>query len=75
LKHVFLALAYPAYLLLLGPFYALDGRGYLGFVPERIRTGLYLPAAPFYLAMGPRNPYDNYLTFWYDDPNAAVTTW
>lgn len=36
---------------------------------------LMSPRSPFYLAMGPHNPYDDYLTWWYDDPNAAETTW
>ncbi|MDB6064012.1 MAG: hypothetical protein JWR26_220 [Pedosphaera sp.] len=68
-------LAYPVALILLGPFYALDGRGYLNFVPEGVRNVFYLPALPFYLTMGPRNPYDDYLSWWYEDPNAAETTW
>ena len=72
---LFSVLAYPAYLLLLGPYYALEGRGYLDFVPERVRTAFYYPAVPFYLVMGLRNPYDDYLTWWYDDPNEGETTW
>ena len=66
--------AYPAYLLLLGPYYALEAHGYFDFAPEHIRTAFFYPAAPFYLVMGPNNPYDDYLTWWYDDPNAAETT-
>lgn len=69
-----LALAYPAYLLFLGPFYALDGRGCFDFAPACIRTAFYFPCAPFYWTMGSHNPYDDYLTWWYDDPNAAETT-
>jgi hypothetical protein len=72
---LFSVLAYPVYLVLLGPIYALDGRGYFAFVPERVRTAFYCPAAPFYLVLGPYNPYDDYLTLWYDDPNVAETTW
>ena len=72
---LFLVLAYPAYLLLLGPFYALDARGYLQVAPGRVRAAVYYPAAPFYLAMGPQNPYDDYLTLWFDDTNAPETTW
>ena len=30
---LFLLVAYPVYLLLLGPLYALDGHGYLAFAP------------------------------------------
>ena len=72
---LFAALVWPAYLLLLGPFYALDGRGYFDFLPDGVRTVFYVPAIPFYEVFGPNNPYDDYLTFWYDDPNAAETTW
>ena len=68
-------LAYPAYLLFLGPFYALDGRDYFGFAPERVRTAFYFPCAPFYWAMGPHNPYDDYLALRYEDQNEAETTW
>ena len=67
--------AYPLYLLLLGPFYALDGHGYLAFAPEHVRVVFYLPALPFYAAFGPYNCYDRYLNMWWQDPNAAETTW
>lgn len=69
------ALAYPAYLLFMGPFYALDAHGRFDFAPQSVRTVFYLPAAPLYLTMGPNNPYDDYLRWWHDDPNAAETTW
>jgi hypothetical protein len=52
----------------------LDGRGFLDFAPEQIRNVLYLPAMPFCF-LGPHNPYDDYLTWWYDDPNEVETTW
>src|SRR6266699_5462554 len=68
-------LSYPLYLLLLGTFYAIDGRGGLNFASERVRNFLYFPAAPIYAVFGPHNFYDDYLTFWYDDPNAPETTW
>lgn len=72
---LFSVLAYPTYLLLLGPYYALEGRGYLDFAPEGVRIMFFYPAAPIFSAMGPRNPYYDYLDWWYDDPNAGETTW
>lgn len=55
---LFSLLAYTGYLLLLGPFYALDGHGYFAFAPQRVRVTFYLPAEPFYVAFGPYNFYD-----------------
>jgi hypothetical protein len=66
---------YILYLIALGPFYALDGQGHLNFAPRRLLNAVYGPAAPFYWLMGPNNPYDDYLSLWYEDPNAAETTW
>ncbi len=37
----------PIWLLLLGPFWALDGRGVLDFLPSKARQVIYLPAVPF----------------------------
>jgi hypothetical protein len=67
--------AYPLYLLCFGPVYALIGNGYLDFLPQKVRDGAFLTTAPIYLMLGPRNFFDDYLTWWYDDPNAAETTW
>lgn len=39
-------LVYPAWLLLLGPFWALDGRGAIDFLPSSVRRIVYLPAVP-----------------------------
>ncbi len=72
---LFLVLAYPAYLLLMGPFYAMDAHGYFNLAPKPVRRTFYLPVAPLYWTMGPDNPYDDYLTWWYNDPNAPETTW
>jgi hypothetical protein len=70
-----MVLSYPLYLLLLGPLYALDGRGFLGFLPESWRTASFLPVAPVTLALGPRSFYFRYLDWWYEDTNASETTW
>jgi hypothetical protein len=72
---LFSMLAYPVYLLLLGPLYSSDGHGYLAFAPERVRVIFCLPAVPVYVAFGPHNLYDDYLSLWYKDPNEAETTW
>ena len=69
------ALAYPIYLILLGPYYALDGRGMLNFAPEPVRNAVYVPAFPLFLVPDPINLYEAYLDDWYDDPNAPETTW
>jgi hypothetical protein len=71
----FAVIAYPAYLLLLGPFYGLNGRGCLSFIPERVRNVLYFPAAPIYRLAGPNNFYDDYLNCWYADLIKPETTW
>ncbi|HVV70958.1 MAG TPA: hypothetical protein VHI52_05580 [Verrucomicrobiae bacterium] len=72
---LFSVVGYPVYLLLLGPFYALDGHGCFAFASERVRETFYLPALPLYAAFGPYNFYDRYLSIWWQDPNAAETTW
>jgi hypothetical protein len=69
------AVVYVLYLILFGPIYALMGRGWLDFLPELIRNSYFLPAAPIYFVLGMHNPYDDYLPWWYDDPNAPETTW
>lgn len=65
-----LFLAYPAYLLLLGPFAALDSRNCLNFVPECLRGAIYCPANPVVCLLGDDdedsndNLYLAYLGMW-----------
>jgi hypothetical protein len=68
---VFALLIYPVYLLLLGPFWALDGRGVLSFVPERVRLVCYAPTWPIWFVPHLRGRYADYMDWWYLDPNAA----
>ncbi len=67
-------LIYLAYLVLLGPFHALNGRGVFDFAPRPIRDVFYAPAVPLVSLLGPFDLYDSYLNLWYDDPHEAVTT-
>jgi hypothetical protein len=67
-------LSYPVYLILFGPFYALDGRDVLNFMPEKARMVFYFPVAPVYCAFETDNWYADYLNFWYADPNPTETT-
>jgi hypothetical protein len=68
---VFSALVYPAYLLLLGPIWAMDGRGYLDFIPERARQICYAPTYPIWFVPHLRGRYSDYMDWWYLDPNGA----
>lgn len=61
---------YLVYLLCLGPLYALNDRGSFEYIPVRLREAFILPAAPFMLTPGLRNNFDNYLNWWFEDPNA-----
>ena len=63
-------IGYPGYLLLLGPLYALNGHGAFNFIPLPVREACMLPATPVMLIPGLRSSYDDYLTWWYEDPNA-----
>jgi len=63
------AAGYFVYILLLGPLFALDGHGYLSFVPESIGTAVVLPAAPVARVPGLRRIFRDYLDWWYHDPN------
>ena len=65
------SLGYPLYLLLLGPFWALDGPGLLDSAPERVRQLCYLPSAPVWLVPHLPGRYADYFDWWYLDPNAA----
>jgi hypothetical protein len=67
----FLILVYPAYLLSLGPFWALDGRGCLEFIPDGVHRICYAPVYPICLIPHVRGRYADYMDWWYLDPNAA----
>src|SRR4051812_13258923 len=67
---LFSALSYPVYLFLLGPLYAATGSGLFDFLPQSVRDAWFAPAAPVYCVPGVRNLYDDYLAWWYNDPNA-----
>jgi hypothetical protein len=66
---LFLFLGYPAYLLLLGPFSALDDRGVFNFVPKRVRLICYAPTYPIWCVPHLRGSYAGYLDWWNPDPN------
>ena len=66
---LFAAAGYFVYILLLGPFFALDGNGYLNVVPERVGSAFVLPAAPVAYLPGVRRLFRDYLDWWYHDPN------
>lgn len=61
--------AYGVYILLLGPLCALDGQGYLQFMPEPVKTVLALPAAPLVQVRALRLLLWDYLNWWYRDPD------
>ncbi len=63
------AAAYFVYILLLGPFFALDGYGYLSVLPEPVSRALILPAAPVAQVPSVRRAFRDYLDWWYHDPN------
>ena len=65
---------YPLYLAMLGPFWALDGRGYLKFVTDPMRQIIYAPAELVMLTPFTGMYFEAYLDCWYDDPNAPETT-
>ena len=64
-------IAYPIYLLLLGPYWALLGPGRLDFLPQTVRSVPLYPAMPGSLLPALWRPYEGYLNWWYCDPNAA----
>jgi hypothetical protein len=64
-------LGYLLYLLFLGPFWALDGRGILNFIPARVRQVCYLPSCPVWAIPHLRGRYADYFDWWYLDPSAA----
>ena len=65
---------YLVYLAALGPFHAINGRGYIDFVPPLFRNLPYYPAAPLLWLRADVNPYDSYLDLWFQDPNEPETT-
>ena len=72
LKGFFIVLlSYPICLLLVGPYWALEGRGALNCIPEGIRSVGYLPMGLVWLIPHARGRYQDYLDWWYLDPNAA----
>jgi hypothetical protein len=64
-------IGYPIYLLLVGPYSALNGSGRLDLLPEAVRDAPYYPAAPVYFVPVLRTAFDDYLHWWYLDPNEA----
>ena len=62
---------YLLYLVMLGPFWALDGRGHLDVVPIVFRNAIWWPAMPVYAVPGLRHVHADYIDWWYLDPNAA----
>jgi hypothetical protein len=62
---------YGLYLALLGPFYALVGDGALSSMPHSVSDIIFLPADPVYRVPIIRSLYDDYLNWWYVDPNMA----
>lgn len=67
-------LVYPVWLLLLGPIWALDGRGVINFVPWSTRRIVYLPAVPIFHSPSLSPLYERYIDWWYEDPDAPETT-
>lgn len=65
---------YGLYLLLLGPYWSMDGRGFLDFIPSAVREVAFIPALiPFHgNILG--SFYGVYLDLWYQDPNSPETT-
>jgi hypothetical protein len=62
---------YPLWLLLLGPYSAVIGTGRFDFLPQAVRDIPFYPAVPVYCIPGLRSTYDDYLHWWYRDPNEA----
>jgi hypothetical protein len=67
-------LVYPVWLLLLGPFLALDGRSALDFLPRSARRIVYLPAVPIFCSQSLSPLYEGYMNWWYENPDAPETT-
>ena len=67
----FVAVGYPLYLLMIGPYWALEGSGALDFIPRPVREVCYLPTAPIWGIPHVRGRFQDYLEWWYLDPNGA----
>jgi len=65
---------YPLWLLLLGPFWALDGRGAIEFLPLGLRRIVYSPAAPLFYSRSLSPIFESYMNWWHEDPNPPETT-
>jgi hypothetical protein len=61
---------YPLYLAMLGPFWALDGRGFLDFMPDQVRGIIYAPAGLVVDKPIIGIFFEGYMECWYDDPTA-----
>ena len=66
---LFAVIWYFVYIILLGPYFALEGNGYLNWVPESAGRALFLPAAPVAGVPGIRMVIRDYLDWWYQYPN------
>jgi hypothetical protein len=66
-----MTLAYGLGLLLLGPYSALEGRGRLDYLPAEVRVTPYYLTTPAMAVPLVRSIYDDYLLWWYCDPNEA----
>jgi hypothetical protein len=66
-------IAYTAYLIFLGPFWAVYGRGWFP-IPRVVGDAVFLPTYPVFTSEFGSCLYGQYLDTWYDDPNAYETT-
>ena len=66
-------LAYAAYLIFLGPFWAVYGRGWLA-IPPSVRDAAFLPAYALLTSEFGIWLYGEYLDSSYNDPTAYETT-
>ena len=62
---------YPLWLALLGPYSAVIGTGRFDFLPQVVRDIPFYPVVPVYCVPRLRSSYDDYLHWWYRDPNEA----
>ena len=68
---LYCAASYVLYLLLLGPFWALDGRGY---IPDRVHRVAWAPALVCRDLPVADEILRDYLDWWYVEPQAPETT-
>jgi len=69
---IVLLVVYPGYRLLLGPFWALDGR--FGIVPDRVRAVVWSPVLWLRDIPAAYNLIDAYLDCWHVDSDGPATT-